>query len=236
MSVNGTIPKLPIWAMPLPGDGKFTAIAVSNKVKVQTDWPNGLECYEEYNQTVTHALLRKWRAPGRLGGRGKWEFEFGKPPSRGAAKGGKGGAAAASLMINASRNPTFIAGEEPTALVWRIRNIPYPKEVYQIEVADHGQRIVLRTTNRKYYKRFHAAAITRAGEKIKADRITLDYSNNTLVIRYEKPMVVRKLETKVNEQKRGKIANRKGGGLGGGGQRGGGGGGGGGGDPQCKQQ
>jgi hypothetical protein len=36
---------------------------------------------------------------------------------------------------------------------YRIRNLPYPEEVYQLEVDSEKQEIVVKTTVKKYFKR-----------------------------------------------------------------------------------
>jgi len=35
---------------------------------------------------------------------------------------------------------------------WRVRNLPYPKEVYEISVDQEKNQVVIRTTNKKYFK------------------------------------------------------------------------------------
>ena len=49
-----------------------------------------------------------------------------------------------------SKNPIFSSHDTKEAWEWRVRNIPYPKEVYQLSVDKESTEIILRTTNRKY--------------------------------------------------------------------------------------
>lgn len=99
-------------------------------------------------------------------------------------------------MQKSRRNPEFVAQDDPAALIWRVRNIPYPEDVYSVTVDDEAQQLVLRTSNRKYFKRFRAPAVSRAGVALDAERVSFQHSNNTLVIRYEKPLLVRQQEAR----------------------------------------
>ena len=47
------------------------------------------------------------------------------------------------------------------AFQWRIRNLPYPLSVYAVSVED--EKIVLRTSNKKYFKKFALLDLTRIG-------------------------------------------------------------------------
>jgi len=37
---------------------------------------------------------------------------------------------------------------------WRVRNLPYPESTYNITIDPTDNKFVIRTTNKKYYKRF----------------------------------------------------------------------------------
>ena len=92
-----------------------------------------------------------------------------------------------------------------------MRNVPYPKEVYSITVEEETQQLVLRTSNKKYFKRFHIPAMRRHSQLLAQDAISWEHSNNTLVIQYEKPEpVIDTEEGSRTERKRG---------MGGGGKR-----------------
>ena len=75
-------------------------------------------------------------------GEGKWEYEVGEdstlsPPT------------SSGLIVAASLNPVFVSRDSKIFFEWRIRNIPYPIETYELSVDDEKQQIVLRTTNKK---------------------------------------------------------------------------------------
>jgi len=68
------------------------------------------------------------------------------------------------------------------AYQFRIRNLPYPAEVYSVEVDAEKQELVVRTSNKKYYKRFEIPDIKRKGLKLEPGKVSWVYTNNTLVI------------------------------------------------------
>ena len=77
---------------------------------------------------------------------------------------------------------------------WRIRNLPYPKETYIIEVDHNKQQIVLKTTNKKYYKRIDIPDLKRLNMVMEESSIAWKYANNTVIISYDKPDAVKKKE------------------------------------------
>ena len=79
---------------------------------------------------------------------------------------------------------------------WRIRNLPYPKETYQIEVDHNKQEIVLRTTNKKYYKRFDIPDMKRLGIQLEDSEVAWKYQNNTVIISYDKPEKILEFDKK----------------------------------------
>ena len=74
--------------------------------------------------------MRKWKRTKEFG-EAEWEFEIGQneapkfnPES--------------DLLAPSSKNPMFMRKDTETRFEWRIRNLPYPKETYSIEV-DHNK-------------------------------------------------------------------------------------------------
>ena len=70
----------------------------------------------------------------------------------------------------------------------------YPKEVYSIGIDHVKQEIVLRTTNKKYYKRFDIPDMRRIGLNLEDIYLQWKYQNNTVIIGYEKPDKILELE------------------------------------------
>jgi len=102
-------------------------------------------------------------------------------------------------MLESSNNPLFVRQDTPTHFEFRIRNLPYPADTYQLSVDDATQEIILRTSNKKYYKRISIPDL-RAGAgdaaKLDAKGLTHRHANNTLIISYAKPAWVRDLEAR----------------------------------------
>ena len=61
-------------------------------------------------------------------------------------------------------------------------------------VDDDAQTIVLRTSNKKYFKRFPVPSLQRAGIALGSECLDFSHSNNTLVVTYEKPQAVKEEE------------------------------------------
>ena len=76
----------------------------------------------------------------------------------------------------------FVRKDTADAYQFRIRNLLYPAEVYSVEVDAEKQELVVRTSNKKYYKRFDIPDMKRKGTKLEADKVSWVYTNNTLVI------------------------------------------------------
>ena len=51
--------------------------------------------------------------------------------------------------MESGSNPILSRKDCEEAFVWRVRNLPYPKEVYSVTVDRESQEIVIRTSNRK---------------------------------------------------------------------------------------
>uniref|UniRef100_A0A6B2FZT2 Protein DPCD n=1 Tax=Myxobolus squamalis TaxID=59785 RepID=A0A6B2FZT2_MYXSQ len=69
--------------------------------------------------------------------------------------------------------------------MWKLKNIPFPVEVFRIEV--ENDQIVIRTTNNKYLKKFRIPDMDRFNYKIKQDDITFFHHSCILTIMYSKP-------------------------------------------------
>lgn len=68
-----------------------------------------------------------------------------------------------------------------TSLEWRIRNLPYSKEVYSVTAENDGT-ITVRTHNKKYFKKIIVPDLQRVGLVPEQERITFGHQYNTLII------------------------------------------------------
>ncbi|KAM7536003.1 hypothetical protein Aperf_G00000099681 [Anoplocephala perfoliata] len=142
-------------------EAKKTTLVQDGRTKVHYSFPDGREMAEQYDNNSGIIIERKWKEVPVLGGEGRWTFEIGQEPEK----------------------PDTDIRESSSS--WRIRNLPYPSETYQLSIEDNV--IVLRTTNKKYYKRFTIPDLDRIGVRLDPALLSKIYKNNTLVISYAKP-------------------------------------------------
>eukprot|EP00949_MAST-11_sp_MAST-11-sp1_P002437 g2437.t1 len=182
------------------GEGTSSAVLTAGgaRVRVHTVYgKTGVERVEEYSVQDDALVLRRWRSAGTLGGQGKWTFEVGEAMSQKEENG----------FRPAAQNPVFLVGDSKDCFLWRVRNLPYPKPTYSLSVDDEKQQIVLRTSNRKYFKRFDIPALKRNEIPLEQDAIDFHHSGSTLVISYEKPQAVKVQEEAARIERRKSILN-----------------------------
>eukprot|EP00388_Colpodella_angusta_P011515 GDKJ01029450.1.p1 GENE.GDKJ01029450.1~~GDKJ01029450.1.p1 ORF type:complete len:175 (-),score=16.49 GDKJ01029450.1:49-573(-) len=146
---------------------------------------------EEYDVVKDELLLRKSRTPSTVGGEGRWTVEVGNEatafnPDR-------------DLLKESNDQPVLTRQDDKEFCIWRIRNLPYPKDVFSVTLESSSTskvgEIVVRTSNKKYYKRIQLPDFERNGlTQLEAANLTFDHSNNTLIIKYKKPLAVLALE------------------------------------------
>ena len=68
------------------------------------------------------------------------------------------------------------------AFQWRVRNLPYPEDAYILEVDPEKQEIVIKTTVKKYYKRFDIPDLKRINVKLDKALLSFSHKNNTLIV------------------------------------------------------
>lgn len=75
-----------------------------------------------------------------------------------------------------------------------------------VEVDKDKQQIVIRTKNKKYYKRFNIPDMVRKNINLDENLLKVNFVNNTLVISYKKPKEIIADENELLEEVR-KIRN-----------------------------
>jgi hypothetical protein len=171
---------------PLTGEGTLLVMAIQSRHRVSVKYPNGWEMVEEYNAVDGNLELRRWQGKNALGRPTGWLLELGSTEAAAADTEGGGGAD----LMPASSNPVFIPMDHRAAFEWRVRNLPYPIATYQLTVDDEKQELMLRTTNKKYFKRFEVPALRRHGIALDPTNIAMNHAHSCLVIRYKKPLKV----------------------------------------------
>ena len=97
------------------------------------------------------------------------------------------------LIKENDNNPIFIRKDTQTDFQWRIRNLNSDKDNFIVECDKDKQQIVIKTKNKKYYKRFNIPDLPRIKINLDESLIKVNYINNTLVISYKKPQEILKL-------------------------------------------
>lgn len=75
--------------------------------------------------------------------------------------------------------------------------MPWDASNYQIDVDMKTEEIIIKTLNKKYYKRFSIPDLKRIKKTLEANKISVEYMNNTLIISYQKPEEILKEERKI---------------------------------------
>lgn len=169
---------------------KRMCVKADGRRKIHTTFPDGSETVEEFDERSDVLLLRKVRRPTTLGKESEWVFEVGQPPEPTFDP-------HSDLLKASSSNPICVRKDTPEHFQWRIRNLPYPAQVYSV-TADHDkQEIVVRTSNKKYYKRLGLPDLAYVKQKLCDSSLTWKHQHNTLIISYVKPAAVMDRERKL---------------------------------------
>ena len=88
--------------------------------------------------------------------------------------------------------------------VWRVRNVPWPAETYEVTVEAESREVVLRTTNRKFFKRLKLPELDAARPPLPLSpaALTWQHAGTTLAISYRKPPEVLAAEEAEKQQAR----------------------------------
>mmetsp|Transcript_73938 Transcript_73938/g.228468 ORF Transcript_73938/g.228468 Transcript_73938/m.228468 type:complete len:296 (-) Transcript_73938:85-972(-) len=186
---EGALPGIDMEA-PKPGEPKRLVVNSEGRRKIHTTFHDGTETVEEYDEKTDVLLLRKTRRPTTLGGEGEWVFEVGQAPEPVFDP-------HADFLRASSSNPLFLRKDTPEHFQWRIRNLPYPADVYSVRIDHDTQEVVVRTSNKKYYKRIRVPDLQGVGLKLKDELLSWKHQHNTLIISYSKPPEVLAHEQKV---------------------------------------
>lgn len=129
-----------------------------------------------------------------LGALGQWQIEVGEPALPGA------GSLGPELITESNANPIFVRKDTKMSFQWRIRNLPYPKDVYNVFVDQKERCVVVRTTNKKYYKKFSIPDLERYQLPLDESLLSFAHANSTLIISYQKPKEVLVAESELQKE------------------------------------
>lgn len=183
---------------------------ISGKVrKVLYKFPDGRQMAEEYNMDTGVVQRRAWRKCKQLMGEPEWEIELGEEARQltwnGANKSnGAGGDDGSNNLTGgeftvreANTAPLLTKRVTKKNIEWRIRNMPYPLDVYNVRADPEQHAIVVRTTNKKYYKVIPVPDLDRCGMPPIQSNISIHHQFKTLIITYQKPDILCEMEAQV---------------------------------------
>ena len=164
------------------GEPTATAIVAGGRKKVHFVYPDKTELVEEYDINTFELLIRKWKKHKDYG-KEEWIFEIGEPTPTFNPEADLLAPSTATVRKNLLKiKPMLVRKDTETQFQWRIRNLTWPKAVYLVEVDLTKQEIVIKTTNKKYYKRIAIPDMQRSGIGIDAKNLSWMYQNNTLIV------------------------------------------------------
>lgn len=109
------------------------------------------------------------------------------------------------LIAPASTNPVVVRQDTERTFQYYIRNCVWPKEVYKVTI-ENQKEIVVRTTNKKYFKKLRIEDMERQKIPLEEKGLTYEHKGTTLTIQYKKPEKIRQIEyvkkEKVSEMNR----------------------------------
>jgi len=172
-------------------NGTRTYLINGDFIKFHTVFKDGTEIVEEYGIYSEELESRRVKKIG-MTGKESWTTEIGeeiKPRSNDEF-----------LIKENDNNPLFIRKDTPKEFQWRIRNLKGDADNFMVECDKDKQQIVIRTKNKKYYKRFNIPDLERLNIKLDESLMKVNFVNSTLIISYTKPKEALAAESEILEE------------------------------------
>lgn len=182
---------MPNWLTQLK-NAKKSSIVDGKLKKVHYDFENGQQMVEEYNLDTNVLTRRAWKCKTGLKSDDQWDIEIGEPEPVFSKD---------DLLIKEDSSQPFVTRRNTrNILEWRIRNLPYPIEVYSVTVDTDSRCLVVRTTNKKYFKKLPIPDLDRLNLLPQQTNVSFSYKFNTLIITYKKPKELLEFEKELWEE------------------------------------
>ena len=172
-------------------NGTRTYLINGDFIKFHTVFKDGSEIVEEYGIYSEEIESRRVKKIG-MTGKEQWTTEIGeeiKPRSHDEF-----------LIKENDNNPLFIRKDTPKEFQWRVRNLKGDADNFMVECDKDKQQIVIRTKNKKYYKRFNIPDLERLNIKLDESLMKVNFVNSTLIISYTKPKEILEAENEILEE------------------------------------
>eukprot|EP00768_Dysnectes_brevis_P002298 gnl/Dysnectes_brevis/1755_a2002_2372.p1 GENE.gnl/Dysnectes_brevis/1755_a2002_2372~~gnl/Dysnectes_brevis/1755_a2002_2372.p1 ORF type:complete len:199 (+),score=17.39 gnl/Dysnectes_brevis/1755_a2002_2372:89-685(+) len=172
--------------------GKKSVISKDGLQKIHTSFEDGTESVEEFDMKTQLCVIRKWKRRNAFGAVSTtWDYEIGMDPSSDNQ--------VVSGLYMSSSTPTVMRHELDEFYTFRISNMPWPEDNYHVSV-DNDQ-IVVRTKNKKFFKRLSIPDLQRVKIPMVSALLRVRHQRNSLVIFYRKPPQIMMLEQKAKAQR-----------------------------------
>ena len=174
-------------------NGTRTYLINGDFIKFHTVFKDGSEIVEEYGIYSEEIESRRVKKIG-MTGKEQWTTEIGeeiKPRNNDEF-----------LIKENDNNPLFIRKDTAKEFQWRIRNLKGDADNFMVECDKDKQQIVIKTKNKKYYKRFNIPDLERLNIKLDESLMKVNFVNNTLIISYTKPKEALEAEKEILEEVR----------------------------------
>uniref|UniRef100_A0A3P9K415 Protein DPCD n=1 Tax=Oryzias latipes TaxID=8090 RepID=A0A3P9K415_ORYLA len=172
--------ELQSWTEVLKSSRK-TALIQGGKRKIHYLFSDGKEMAEEYDLKTDELIMRKWRHKSPLGAQSPWQVEVGEPLFN------TPGSQDPDLIRESCSNPLFTRKDTKSSFQWRIRNLAYQIDVFSVFVEPSERCVVIKTSNKKYFKKFCIPDLDRCGLPLESAALSFTHANNTLIVSYKKP-------------------------------------------------
>ena len=172
-------------------NGTRTYLINGDFIKFHTVFKDGSEIVEEYGIYSEEIESRRVKKIG-MTGKEQWNTEIGeeiKPRNNDEF-----------LIKENDNNPLFIRKDTPKEFQWRVRNLKGDADNFMVECDKDKQQIVIRTKNKKYYKRFNIPDLERLNIKLDESLMKVNFVNSTLIISYTKPKEILEAENEILEE------------------------------------
>ena len=175
-------------------NGSRTYFINGDFIKFHTVFKDGREIVEEYGLFSEELESRKVKNVS-MTGKEQWVTEIGEDI--------KAKINDDFLIRENSCNPVFIRKDTKAEFQWRIRNLVGDAGNFMVECDKDKQQIVVRTKNKKYYKRFNIPDLERLNVQLDESLLKVNFMSGTLIITYKKPKEVLESENEIlNEIRR----------------------------------
>ncbi|XP_078788060.1 protein DPCD [Oryzias latipes] len=171
--------ELQSWTEVLKSSRK-TALIQGGKRKIHYLFSDGKEMAEEYDLKTDELIMRKWRHKSPLGAQSPWQVEVGEPLVN------TPGSQDSDIIRESCSNVAFSL-VSTACFQWRIRNLAYQKDVFSVFVEPSERCVVIKTSNKKYFKKFCIPDLDRCCLPLESAALSFTHANNTLIVSYKKP-------------------------------------------------